>query len=347
MTEREITESLDLLDQKGRITEEGWARGALWKYDRKKIRHGAFKTKEWDYYQITDPKEGYAVCFTISDLGYLALFSLSYIDFNKKAFSQINRMKPFSRHKTGLAPSPDEDDGVTYYDEMLTITFVKKGEKRQIIANAPSLVLPDKRRGIKADIVLHQKKDHESINIATSWKEDRTCFYYNEKLAALPVTGKIYREDDITDIESHGALGLLDWGRGKWLRSSTWYWSSISSFDGAIPWSINLGYGFTDRSPASENGIVYGQKIHKLGKVSFAIPENFEKDAWIMEDEKGRLKMEMRPLLNRSDHTDIKIIKSFQDQVFGLFSGHFILDDGKMVSFSSVYGFAEIVRNKW
>lgn len=347
MTENEISKSTDLLDKRGRITEEGWARGALWKYDRKKIRGGALKTKEWDYYQITDPEEGYSICFTISDLGYLALFSLSYIDFKRKAFSQMNRMRLFSRHKTGLLSSPDADDGVTYYDDKLTITFVKKGEKRQIIANAPSLVLPDKRRGLKADIVLYQKKEHESINIATSWKEDRTCFYYNEKLGAMPVAGKIYREDDITCLEGRKALGILDWGRGKWLRTSSWYWSSISSFDGDIPWSVNLGYGFTDRTPASENGITYGQRIHKLGKASFSIPENFEKDIWVFEDEKGRLKMEMKPVVNRRDHTDIRIIRSFQDQVFGLFSGHFILDDGRKVSFSSVYGFAEIVRNSW
>lgn len=347
MEEKEIKDVCPLLGPDGRITVEGWARKPFWRYERKKIKGGAFKIKEWDYYQMTDPEDGCSVCFTISDLGYLALFSLSYIDLKRKAFSQINRMKPFSRHRTGLLSNPDADDGTTYYDEQLTITFVKKDTKRQIIANAPGMVLPDGRKGLKADLVMHQRKDHESINIATSWKEDRTCFYYNEKLSAMPVSGKLYREDDITDLSGRRVLGLLDWGRGKWMRSSTWYWSSFSSFDNDIPWAVSLGYGFTDRSPASENGITYAGTIHKLGKVTFSIPENFGKDSWVLEDEKGRLKVEMTPLVDRKDHTDAKIIKSFQDQVFGLFSGHFILDDGKRISFSSVYGFVEIVKNRW
>ncbi len=49
MAQHEVTKPVELLDEKGHIIEEGWARQMYWKYDRDKIKAPWFRKKEWTY----------------------------------------------------------------------------------------------------------------------------------------------------------------------------------------------------------------------------------------------------------------------------------------------------------
>jgi hypothetical protein len=57
--------------------------------------------------------------------------------------------------------------------------------------------------------------------------------------------------------------------------------------------------------------------------------------------------MTFTPLINRSSLTDIKILISDQNQVFGKFNGFLVLNDGKKIEVKDFLGFIERVRNKW
>ena len=61
----------------------------------------------------------------------------------------------------------------------------------------------------------------------------------------------------------------------------------------------------------------------------------------------GRFDVTLTPILDRSAYTSIGIVLSDQHQVFGHFTGKAVLDDGTVVSFENLLGFAEKVRNKW
>ena len=52
-------------------------------------------------------------------------------------------------------------------------------------------------------------------------------------------------------------------------------------------------------------------------------------------------------MLDRASCTDVKLIKSDQHQVFGLFTGKAVLDDGTVIEVCDFPGFAEKVENKW
>ena len=338
--EKEILKPISLIGKDGHIIEEGWARHPLWKYERKALKYSPYRIKEWDYYQIKNPKEGYFINITFSDLGLFSMISLSYVDMHKAAYAMQSALKFFTKNRSGLAENPEDDYAVTYADEKITISIIKKREKRQIIANCPSLTLPDGRTGLLVDAVIVDDYN-ESMNIATSWKEDRRKFYYNEKRGPMATHGTIMRDMALSSLD--GSYSLLDWGRGVWLRSSTWLWSALMGDE----YMLNLGYGFTDRSPASENCIIYGGKAHKLEEIEIKIPENIKKKKWTVKDKNGRLMLEMSPTVNRKDYQDYKLIVSKQDQVFGLFDGYFILDDGKRIDVESQAGFIERVYNKW
>jgi hypothetical protein len=57
--------------------------------------------------------------------------------------------------------------------------------------------------------------------------------------------------------------------------------------------------------------------------------------------------MDFVPVINRASCTDVKLIKSDQNQVFGRFSGTVVLDDGTKITVNNLMGFAEKVENKW
>ena len=68
---------------------------------------------------------------------------------------------------------------------------------------------------------------------------------------------------------------------------------------------------------------------------------------WTFTSDDGRFEMTFEPILNRSALTDLKILKSDQNQVFGRFNGIAVLDDGTKLEVKDLLGFAEKVENKW
>lgn len=64
----------------GILTEPGFARRLLPVYDRSKVRSGALRIKEWDYYYVGNDQFGLAL--TIADNGYMGLDSISFLSFS-------------------------------------------------------------------------------------------------------------------------------------------------------------------------------------------------------------------------------------------------------------------------
>ena len=76
--QHEITTPGPLLNKYGIVREPGFARTEILEYNREAIAAPWFRRKEWDYYLFMNPK--FALAFTISDLGYIGLLSVSFID---------------------------------------------------------------------------------------------------------------------------------------------------------------------------------------------------------------------------------------------------------------------------
>ncbi|MHA1467033.1 MAG: DUF2804 domain-containing protein, partial [Promethearchaeota archaeon] len=109
----------------------------------------------------------------------------------------------------------------------------------------------------------------------------------------------------------------------------------------------NIGYGFSDRSYASENLLFYNRVGHKIDEVTFHIDTNDYLKPWKFSSNDGRFEMDFEPLIDRSSKLNFMVIKSIQHQVFGYFTGFFILDDGTKIEVNRMLGFAEDVYNKW
>ena len=61
----------------------------------------------------------------------------------------------------------------------------------------------------------------------------------------------------------------------------------------------------------------------------------------------GNTRAASENMLDRASCSDVGLIKSDQHQVFGVFNGRAVLDDGTVLDVKDLPGFAEKVINKW
>ena len=342
--QHEITRAIPLLDERGDLTEAGYAKRLLPVYDRAKVKGGFARLKEWDYYYVGSDRFG--VALTIADNSYMGLDSISFLSFEGTPWEITKSpMRIFPMSKTNLPP--DSASGVTEITgKGYALSFNVQEGKRVLTAH-----MDDFKDGKPIDIdVTLTGEPEESMVICTPF-EKPGHFYYNQKINCMRASGAVRLGDETFVFEPESAFGVLDWGRGVWTYHNTWYWGSASGLADGVDFGFNIGYGFGDTSAASENMLFYAGKAHKLSQVTFNIPMKDGKEdylsPWTFTSDDGRFEMDFVPVINRASCTDVKLIKSDQNQVFGRFSGTAVLDDGTRLQIKDLFGFAEKVENKW
>lgn len=332
-----------LLNENGDLNEAGFAYSLVKEYRRHDIKASSSRIKEWDYYYFGDDE--YGVALTIADNSYMALISASVLDFKEKKESTKSYMKWFTKGSLCL-PNTSEDGDLVIEDEKgnYHFQFLNKHGDRHLICSLKKL---NDRYDFSCDIKLKARND-SSMVIATPFRKKKH-FYYNQKINLLQATGE-FQFGPLSHRFEKDAYGVLDWGRGVWTYSNTWYWGSMSGVYKGHLYGFNLGYGFGDTSAASENMFFYDNKAFKLEDVSFNIPQTKGKDdylkKWTFTSKSGDIDLNFEPLIDRYSNTNALIIQSKQHQVFGRFSGSITI--GKNVyKFENIIGFAEKVKNRW
>ena len=342
--QHEITSAIPLLDEKGNLTEAGYAKKLLPVYDRSRVKGGFARLKEWDYYYVGNDRFGIAL--TIADNSYMGLDSISFLSFEGTPWEVTKSpMRVFPMGKTGLPASSargiTKSAGKGYF-----LNFTVGDGKRHLTAH-----MADFKGGKAIDIdVTLTREPEESMVICTPFEKEGH-FYYNQKINCMRAEGTVKLGGEVYVFNGDESFGVLDWGRGVWTYHNTWYWGSASGLADGVDIGFNIGYGFGDTSAASENMVFYDGKAHKLSQVKFNIPMKEGKEdylkPWTFTSDDGRFEMDFAPVLNRASCTDVKLIKSDQNQVFGRFTGTVVLDDGTRVEVKDLMGFAEKVENKW
>lgn len=340
----EITQAIPLLDGQGNLTQPGYAKRLLPVYDRKKVKGGLTRLKEWDYYYIGNDR--YGVALTVADNSYMGLDSISFLSFEGRPW-EITRspMSPFPMGRTGL-PSTSAAGITASSGKRHALLFQAADGQRNLTAHM------DRFRGqepIDVHLTLTDEPE-ESMVICTPFGKPGH-FYYNQKINCMRARGTVRIGDDLYLFNPEDSFAVLDWGRGVWTYHNTWYWGSASGLVDGADFGFNIGYGFGDTSAATENMLFYKGKAHKLSQVDFGIPLRNGKECWMrawnMTSNDGRFEMEFVPVIDRASCTDVKLIKSDQHQVFGRFTGTAVLDDGTRIQVKDLMGFAEKVEHKW
>ena len=125
--QHEITTRHALLNEQGKLIEPGYSKGLLMDYDRKAIKGGALRIKEWDYYLIAN--NDYAVALTIADNSYMGLDGISLLDFTKPWEHTNNAMSFLTLGKRHFPASSSNGD-VSRVTKKYSISFKHNGDHR-------------------------------------------------------------------------------------------------------------------------------------------------------------------------------------------------------------------------
>jgi len=333
-----------LLDENGNLNEAGYAFSLVKQYDRKAIKGLKSRIKEWDYYYIGDTK--YGIALTIDDNSYMGLVSVSVMDYQNKSVITKSYMSWLTFGKTNF-PSSSNNGDVSSISKNFSMEFLNNNGKRHLICKMKNV---KNNMDFSCDIFLENSLD-KSMVIATPFNK-KGHFYYNQKINLLVASGYFNYGDIHYEFKKEETLGVLDWGRGVWTYSNTWYWSSLNAYtkDGHRS-GFNLGYGFGDTSKASENMFFFDDEAYKLEDVEFMIPKDEKgkrlfKNDWKLISKNKDIDLAFHPIIDRYSNTNALIIQSNQHQVFGYFSGTIKIQD-KTYQLDNLLGFAEMVKNRW
>ena len=342
----------DLLGERGRLAEAGWATSEVRRYDRAAVAAASWRIKEWDYYCVLAADHG--VALTVADNGYMGLLGVSWLDFRARRECTENVLLPFPMGRMGLPAGADRGD-VLVDHKKVRIAFRHRDGERVLSVDHPGF---DGGRGLHGELRLAQPPTSsvghsagsapDRMVVATPFPKSPKAFYYNQKINCLAASGEITVGTETFTFEPDSAFGVFDWGRGVWTYDNVWYWGSASGVVDGRPFGFNIGYGFGDTSAASENMVFVGGVAHKLDRVTFHLPEGtYDGAPWTFSSNDGRFEMVFEPILDRAASVDAVVLRSIQHQVFGRFTGHVVLDDGSRVEVVDLLGFAEEVRNRW
>ena len=332
----------DLLGDKGQLLQFGWSNTLCLRYDRKNVRSSSLRIKEWDYYALLSPE--YGLTITVTDLGIMALITLVWLDFQNKKFYKFEESKLFSRGSLHL-PFSSLDGDVVFAGKKIQIIIKKTKDTRTITLSAPAWSIK-KVKGVEAFFTLLKDDQADSIVVATPWLGKKGKFYYNQKIPNLNVSGTVTIGSNTFTFQYENSFGVLDWGRGVWPYKNVWYWSSASGVQSGHTIGFNLGYGFGN-NPATENIFFIDGKGHKLDQIIFQFNRNKYLEPWTFTSNDKCCELQFTPILDRNDVVNLLIFKSVQHQVFGYFTGSFVLDTGETISIEKLLGFAEEVYNRW
>jgi hypothetical protein len=343
-TQQELLEVGPLLDAKGDLAQVGWSRQPLLDCNLERANFylfhplQRFRIKRWDYYGVTTPSFYFSV--TLAHLGYAGQAFAYFVDFETGEHTEETVTIPFGR---GVLLPRNSTEGKSFYErDPLKIRFEVEAGERHLKTEWPGF----SGEGLAADLKMTLSPDHESMVIVIPFTRNR--FYYNRKINCIPVEGWIEYAGQRYEISSEDSLGNLDWGRGMWPYHSFWVWASASGFlpDGRTL-GLNLGFGFGDTSEATENAVILNGRLHKLGEIDFEYDATDYKRPWKLTSPDDRLELIFEPIIERVAETNLLLITSKVHQMFGRYSGQVVGDDGEVICFDGLIGWAEEHHARW
>lgn len=345
--QKEITQAHDLLDHKGHLIENGWSKRLLLKYERSNVHAGKLRIKEWDYFEVLN--ENYGIILLYHDVGYLGVAQVTWMDFNKGKFEELQEQVWFSKGSMNLPPSADDGD----------IIFDRNGNHWEMRWNHTThervfkFNYPKFRSGagISGEIRLKQPPEMDSmVNVVPFKKKNQ--FVYALKTNNMIPNGKVKIGDaEFEFSEANGSNGLLDWTRSVFPYHVEWRWASASGKVSGLPFGLNIDYGITGFGTASKDMIFYKYKGHHIDKVEYTWNKNDPYQDWVFRSKNDeRVSLKLKPKFIHKGGMNFVVLRTTVLKAYGFYTGKVKLDDGTIVEIKEkdrLFGHAEAVVNYW
>lgn len=320
MSEREITEPVDLCTPDGRLDREavGWSRRPL---HRCALPGSWGRRKRWDYWCVTGP--GFALSMTYADVDYLGTADVWFHDFASGRTFAKGGFAPLAR---GMA-MPDAVAGGDLRHGGIAITEEAGGTRLAACFD-----------GFWCDVLCERPAGHESLTVVIPWSDRR--FQLTNKDPARPASGVVRWGDDEWAV-GEGSWGCLDFGRGKWPYSTRWNWGSASG-DGV---ALQLGGRWTVGTGMTENAVLVDGRLSKLSE---ELVWEYDTSDWLRpwRIASERVDLTFTPVYDKVTRMQLGVASSSVDQCFGTYSGTVVADGGE-VRVDDLFGWAEDAAWRW
>lgn len=344
--ERELTAAVDLATPDGRRLDPqaiGWSRVPL---HRANLRGGWGRNKRWDYWAIL--AGDLAVSCVYADVDYLGLAEVWWVDLATGRTGGRGIAAPFG---IGMG-LPDVPGTAPLRIDLPWFHLDISGVASPSGAGRTRITARWREKGGeqgRLDASVELPVGHESLNVVVPWSSRR--FQYTSKHQARPVRGRLSVGERTRDFgAAHGdAWAVLDVGRGRWPYRTAWNWGSGAGrlADGRVL-GLQIGGRWTEGTGCTENGVIVDGRLTKLGReLRWSYDWDRPLRPWRVEDPGGRLSLELTPRHDKHTRFDALALRTEVHQVFGSWSGSFVTDDGEVLLFDDLQGFAEESRSRW
>jgi hypothetical protein len=345
-SEREITDAVDLCLGGGRLNPQarGWSRVPLHRCN----LSGRFgRNKRWDYWGILTGD--LAISSTFSNVDYLGIVDVWWGDLATGVTGGRAATVPLARgirlpDRPGTAP-------LRFSSPRITVEMVDDDAGTDLRATWEE---SDGTPG-RLDARVELPAGHESLNVVIPWSD--TTFQYTSKHQARPAHGELAVGDDV---RSFGvdvpAWGVLDVGRGRWPYRTNWNWAGGAGrgrgadrggADGPVV-GLQLGGKWTEGTGATENGVIVDGRLTKIGaELAWDYSWDDPLADWKVRAPDGTVDLVLHPRHDKHSRTEIGVMGMEVHQVFGVWSGWVRTDDGQIIVFDDLVGFAEECRARW
>jgi len=339
MTQTEITEEIPLLNDLGLPQNFGWSRKPDFIYDPVMVYAPRRRLTESDRYILHSPT--HMVIFEISDDGWLGNMGITIVSLRDKNRSTQAFETYIPLGGYGM-PSSSNYGSVHWRRKTNHLDFVcMEGGFRIIKADISKY---GHNRAMRCALVLSEPENAQSLVTSQPWRNDKYAFRYARCSPWFFAEG-VFQFGGAEIVFNRGhAWGILDWNRGTRPKADIRYWAGACGQSEGRQLGFCIGYSWADSSLGTENGFFIDGKLHKLDQVTFHIPLPDWLSEWRFTSNDNRLEMVFYPHQERKDRHRLFFYNSTRRQVFGFFSGKVQLDDGTLVEFHNLTGFAE--RNK-
>jgi hypothetical protein len=336
MPQNEINSPLSVLDDKGQPQNFGWSKTPGFFYDPVLVYAPRYRVSESDRYIVYTPT--HMVVFEIRDDGWLGYMGISVISLRDKKRSTQFFESAFPLGAYEL-PTSSETGSVKWRRKKTHLDFIAMDKGVKIIkTEIPKF---GRHRSMRGQLVLMEPSSSESLVTNQPWRNDRDAFRYTRCSPWYFVEGVIqFGSAEIVFTKGNG-WGILDWNRCARPKSDIRYWAAACGMSGGRQLGLSVGYSQADFSSGTENGFFVDGVLHKLDKVTFHIPPIDWLSPWRFTSNDNRLDMAFFPHQERIDRRRFFLYNSTRRQVCGFFSGKVQLDDGSVIKFQNLTGFAE------
>ena len=332
VAERELTTPVNLTMPDGTLNASavGWSRSPLVRTDGIGGLRRPGRNKRWEHWGVTTPT--HVLGLTIAHLDYAGVLGFYLADRATGQEWVTDATIPLG----GQIELPGTiGEGRSY------------GRTRKLMLRFDEVPSGARLRGqagdVAFDIIAHLDEERDMLGVVVPW--DEQTFQYTVKDVGRRATGTIWIGNEAHDVSGPEAFATLDHGRGRWPYSVHWNWGVGAGRLGKQHLAIQLGGKWTDGTGSTENAVVVGNILHKIGQELLWEYDdtNFEQP-WLVRGEGIELRFE--PFHLRTASTQLGVLSSNTNQAFGTWSGSLRID-GESIRVEGLTGWAEDVRNRW